>query len=125
MRNTTSAAVKAQVKEFPWEAIRRSGRVTIMLAYVPPAGYAQLGRYMCECRTVDGRETVWVGEPRAYYLRGSVDSPDAFDSAASAALSFSDRGAGEHAEFNPHTAGWRIERIADVDDSGRLVRVAR
>jgi hypothetical protein len=87
---------------------RYSGRATVDVEFVDAKN-----EYRARVSTPDGTETVWVGVPPA--LKIAVDSPEAYDGAASAALSFAyddfpDLSISDYAHDNPEGTGWWIGR---------------
>jgi hypothetical protein len=85
-------------------ALRYSGALRIRVTYVDPkAGYR------CAISGDGIRRTIWVGAPNC--LSHAVDSSEAFDETAHAALSFADdedSGIGDKAAATPE--GWHIGR---------------
>lgn len=92
---------------------RYSGRLRIRVTYVDPkAGDMHNGQYRCTV-AVPGLKhyRVWVGAPA--YLEHAVDSPEAFDGAAHAAISFADAddsSVGESASSTREGDGWHVGR---------------
>lgn len=85
---------------------RYSGQVTVDVEFVDAKN-----QYRARVTAPDGTETVWVGVPPA--LRVAVDSPEAYDGAASAAMSFAeddypDLGVADAADYGD--SGWAISR---------------
>jgi hypothetical protein len=89
--------------------MRYSGEIRIRITYLEPylagdgapAGRSTMsnGEYRCFLREPDGMgTTIHVGAPA--FLTHAVDSPEAFDAVARAALSFA------------HNAGWPVEAHA-------------
>lgn len=89
-------------------AQRISGNLRIRVSY-----HDREGAYLCSVATLDGKQrTVLTVLPPAV-LRHAVDSPEAFDETAHAALSF----ASEvhdwiecNADYAPDGSGWAISR---------------
>lgn len=99
--------------------LRYSGDVTIRINYrqhVPGHGHWRNGGYYCEI-ALGGKRLgqILVGAPA--YLSHAVDSPEAYDETASAAISFADDEE-ERGEHDWHGVGQRC----DWGDSGRLIR---
>lgn len=63
---------------------------------------------ICPVRGGGACETVHVGAPK--YLKHAVDSPQAYDSAAHAAISFARDELQERADPNRQGSGWDIRR---------------
>jgi hypothetical protein len=90
--------------------LRYSGSIRIRVTYLepwlagtkPPAGRSTMthGEYRCFLRAGEHTVTVHVGA-RVRYAGDAVDSPEAFDDAARAAIAFA---ADEHAEWGDHAA---------------------
>jgi hypothetical protein len=100
-------------------ALRYSGALTIRVTYLepwgagtpPPAGRTtnSNGEYRCFLRGPKGKITVYVG---AVIVGGSgigVDSPEAFDDAAGAAISFAD---------DEQVGNWREQASYNIDGNG-------
>lgn len=71
--------------------VRFVGDASVRLTYLDRApGFSDLrGGYRCAVRAHNGeRRTIIVGEPRV--IERSVDSPEAFDDAARAAIAFAE-----------------------------------
>ena len=90
-------------------ARRYSGSVTVDVTWVDADS-----QYRCRVRAPGGATTVHVGPPAV--LERAVDSPEAYDVAAHAALSFVAEGSleepsvNEHATGNVRCDGWHIGR---------------
>lgn len=85
---------------------RYSGDLTITLTY-----RERSSDYRATISYKGVRHVVYVGEPR--YLQHAVDSPEAFDETAHAAISFAseeDNEIGERAASNRDGSGWHIGR---------------
>lgn len=103
-------------------ATRYSGDLTITLTYrdphaelfdmYPNGDYRATISWPSRARGGKHRRTIYVGAPK--YLRQAVDSPEAYDSAAHAAISFA---AEEESEIGERAAigtdGWLISRNKD------------
>jgi len=112
--------------------LRYSGSLRIRVTYVEYNGEtfsdgtprSPNGQYRCYIKDTNGgtpfKITVWVGTPA--YLEHAVDSPESFDSAAHAALSFADDDNGRVSDRAAHTgSGWHIGRsITDVWGSPKV-----
>lgn len=111
-------------------ATRYSGELKITLTYRdPPKGMYPNGDYRATItwpwrhglpsRGPKSRITVYVGAPK--HLRHAVDSPDAFDEAAHAAISFAAEEVPEienHASMSSTDATWMIARPGDYFPDG-------
>ena len=91
-------------------ATRYSGDLTITLTYRDrESDYRATISWPSRPRNGSHRHTVYVGEPK--YLTHAVDSPEMYDSAAHAAISF---GSEEEPEIGERAAygtdGWLISR---------------
>jgi hypothetical protein len=97
-------------------ALRYSGALRIRVTYLEPPGHSLAwpsgrstkpnGEYRCAIRSTDHKAivcTIVVGAPAV--LSHAVDSPEAFDDAARAALSFAD-------------VDWPVAENAATTDSG-------
>lgn len=100
--------------------LRYCGEIKIRLTYrdaSPARPSAPNGFYVCVLRTESGRKTtVVVGAPA--YLSHAVDSPEAFDEAARAALAFAVDDKGDR-ENNGDAVDWSA--FACFDDHGYYV----
>ena len=107
-------------------ALRYSGQIRIRITYLEPWGAgtpAPAGRstrvngeYRCFLQANGARVTIHVDTPA--YLLCAVDSPEAFDGAAHAAIAFAedeypDHGWGEWAKTKEDGTGWAIVRKPD------------
>ena len=88
---------------------RYSGQLRIRITYIDDSVNGIEGYRCCVVRP-DGKQVrVTVGSPRV--LTHSVDSPEAFDSAAHAAIAFADDEAHDCSEFAAYTErGWHVGR---------------
>jgi hypothetical protein len=86
--------------------MRYSGEIRIRITYIDHAQGGAVGYYRCFLRgPTDVGTTIHAGAPP--FLTYAVDSPEAFDAAARAALSFA------------HNDGWPVEAHAPwVDSTG-------
>lgn len=96
-------------------AKRYSGSIVIRVTYLDYAHTGRLdGEYRCFLRRADGkaRTTIYVGVPASTKL--PVDSPEAFDAAARAAISFAHNEFGDWGDWAEwqDNAGWIIWRQA-------------
>ena len=108
-------------------AIRYSGTIRIRITYLEPylagdkcpAGRSTRlnGEYRCFLRADGYTATIIVGAPAV--LSHAVDSPEAFDDAARAAIAFAD----DEARHGRHSLTWGD--IAAVDDDGTGYLIAR
>ncbi len=88
---------------------RYSGEIVIRITYIET--YDPNGMYRCFLKGPNGQtETVFVGAPA--FLSEAVDSPEAFDSAAEAAIAFADHEAGENG------IRWGELAAYDIDGAG-------
>jgi hypothetical protein len=95
-------------------AKRYSGSISIRVTYLdyPHTGRFN-GEYRCFLRANNARCTIYVGVPASTLL--PVDSPEAFDSAARAAIGFADHEFGDWGDWAEVSAsvGYVITRRAD------------
>jgi hypothetical protein len=87
-------------------AKRYSGSISIRVTYLDYVHTGRLnGEYRCFLRANNARCTIYVGVPASTLL--PVDSPEAFDSAARAAIGFADHEFGDWGDW------------AEVDDTSK------
>lgn len=88
-------------------AIRRSGGLTIRIALQGADG-REGDRYRCSLSDGQNRQVIFVLPPRA--LTKALDSSEAYDEAAHAAISVADPGLQWAAEGDAAGEGWKITR---------------